>query len=65
MSPLVSMLGIPAEAEIDIINDENAESYWERSDQFDMALDLTGGAPGLSRWPRRCGAGSRMCSASR
>ena len=48
VSPLVSMLGIPAEAEIDIINDDNAESYWERSDQFDMALDLTGGRAGLA-----------------
>jgi hypothetical protein len=47
VTPLVSMLGIPAEAEIDILNDENAESYWERSDQFDMALDLTGGRSGL------------------
>ena len=48
VTPLVSMLGIPAEADIDIINDDNAESYWERSDQFDMALDLTGGRAGLS-----------------
>ena len=47
VSPLVSMLGIPAEAEIDIINDENANSYWQRSDQFDMAIDLTGGRAGL------------------
>ncbi len=47
VTPLVSMLGIPAEAEIDILNDDNAESYWERSDQFDMALDLTGGRSGL------------------
>ena len=47
MTPLVSMLGIPAEAEIDVINDDNAESYWERSDQFDMAIDLTAGRAGL------------------
>ena len=47
VTPLVSMLGIPVEAEIDILNDENAESYWERSDRFDMALDLTGGRSGL------------------
>jgi len=47
VSPLVSMLGIPAEAEIDVINNENAASYWERSDQFDMAIDLTGGRAGL------------------
>ena len=47
VTPLVSMLGIPAEANIDIINDDNADSYWQRSDQFDMALDLTGGRAGL------------------
>ncbi len=48
VTPLVSMLGIPAEAEIDVLNDDNVESYWERSDQFDMALDLTGGRAGLA-----------------
>ena len=47
VSPLVSMLGLPAQAEIDILNDDNAGSYWERSDRFDMALDLTGGRQGL------------------
>jgi hypothetical protein len=47
VTPLVSMLGIPTEAQIDVINDSNAESYWERSDRFDMALDLTGGRAGL------------------
>jgi uncharacterized protein DUF6352 len=48
VTPLVSMLGLPAEAEIDVLNDNNAESYWERSDRFDMALDLTGGRQGLT-----------------
>jgi hypothetical protein len=48
VTPLVSMLGIPPEAEIDIINDGNAGSYWERSDQFDMALDATSGREGLA-----------------
>jgi hypothetical protein len=47
VSPLVSMLGIPTEAHIDVINSENAEGYWERSDQFDMAIDLTVGHDGL------------------
>ena len=47
VTPLVSMLGIPAESEIDVINKENADSYWDRSDQFDMALDLTAGRKGL------------------
>jgi hypothetical protein len=46
VSPLVSMLGIPAAAEIDVLTDENAATYWERSDRFDMALDLTGGRHG-------------------
>jgi hypothetical protein len=46
-SPLVSMLGLQPEANIDVINDDNADSYWERSDQFDMALDLTAGRAGL------------------
>jgi hypothetical protein len=41
------MLGIPPEADIDIINNDNAASYWERSDRFDMALDLTAGREGL------------------
>jgi Family of unknown function (DUF6352) len=48
VTPLVSMLGIPAQAEIDVLNDENADAYWERSDQFDMAIDLTAGHPGLT-----------------
>ena len=47
VSPLVSMLGPPAEAEIDVFNGDNAESYWARSDLFDMALDLTAGREGL------------------
>jgi hypothetical protein len=58
-SPLVSMLGLPAAAEIDILNDDNAAGYFERSDRFDMALDLTAGRRGLAalaeviaRWVR-------------
>ena len=47
-SPLVSMLGLPAEAAIDVLNDDNADDYWERSDRFDMALDLTAGRRGLA-----------------
>jgi Family of unknown function (DUF6352) len=59
LSPLVSILGIPAGAEIDVLVDDNANSYWERSDLFDMAIDLTAGRRGLaalgevmSRWVR-------------
>jgi len=47
VSPLVSMLGLPTEAAIDVTNEENGASYWQRSDQFDMAIDLTAGCNGL------------------
>jgi len=47
-SPLVSMLGLPPDAAIEVINDANAGSYWQRSDSFDMALDLSGGRAGLA-----------------
>ena len=46
-SPLVSMLGIPTEAEIDVMSDDNAEHYFAHSDQFHVALDLTAGRRGL------------------
>jgi hypothetical protein len=46
-SPLVSMLGIPAEAHVHVLNAENADEYWGRSDQFDTAINLTGGQSGL------------------
>jgi hypothetical protein len=38
---------LPVAGEIDVLNDGNAERYWERSDLFDMALDLTAGRRGL------------------
>jgi hypothetical protein len=47
VSPLVSILGIPREAEIDVMNDDNAAFYFEHSDNFHVALDLTGGRRGL------------------
>lgn len=47
LSPLVSMMGLPAAAAIDVLNAGNAESYWDRSDRFDTALDLTAGRDGL------------------
>ncbi len=47
VSPLVAMLGLPAAGEVDVLNEVNAETYWERSDLFDMALDLTAGRRGL------------------
>jgi hypothetical protein len=48
LSPLVSMLGFERAAHIDVLNDANADDYWERSDAFDMALDLTAGRRGLA-----------------
>jgi hypothetical protein len=57
VSPLVGMLGIEASAEIDVMVEENAASYFERSDRYDMALDLTAGRRGhealaraIERW---------------
>jgi len=40
---LMSMLGAMVDAQVDILSEQNADSYWQRSDQFDMGLDLTGG----------------------
>jgi hypothetical protein len=48
LSPLISMLGISTAADIDVLSEDNAELYWERSDKFDMALDLTAGRRGLA-----------------
>jgi hypothetical protein len=47
-SPLVALLGLPAATEVDMLNDATAESYWERSDRFELALDLTAGQRGLA-----------------
>lgn len=59
VSPLVGMLGIEKSAEIDVLNDDNADTYYERSDRYDMALDLTAGRRGhealgevIARWLR-------------
>jgi hypothetical protein len=43
---LMSMLGATTDAQVDILSEENADSYWQRSDQFDMGLDLTSGKRG-------------------
>jgi hypothetical protein len=57
VSPLVGMLGLEASTQIDVLIDDNAETYFERSDRYDMALDLTGGRAGhgalgtvIARW---------------
>lgn len=44
---LMSMLGAAPDAQgLDVLSDANADTYWQRSDQFDMALDLTSGSRG-------------------
>jgi hypothetical protein len=49
VSPLVAMLGLPEPAgAIDVLSEENAPGYFERSDRFDFALDLTAGRRGLA-----------------
>jgi hypothetical protein len=47
-SPLISLLGLSTGAEIATLSETNAATYWERSDLFDLALDLTGGRRGLA-----------------
>lgn len=51
LSPLVSMLGKEAASELDVLNEENAWTYWSRSDAFTMALNLAGAGAreGLAR----------------
>jgi hypothetical protein len=46
-SPLEALLGLPSTTEVDMLSDATAGSYWERSDRFDMALDLAAGQRGL------------------
>lgn len=47
-TPLLALLEIPEEAQIDILGEENADSYWRRSDMFDMGLDLFAGGRGMA-----------------
>jgi len=47
VSPLVAMLGLPLTGDIEVLNEDNAPSYWQRSDRFDMALDLSAGRRAL------------------
>jgi hypothetical protein len=46
-SPLVELLGWPATADVHLLDDATAGSYWERSDRFDMALGFAAGQRGL------------------
>ncbi len=45
-SPLLSMMGEAASRKLDVLKPANAEGYWQRSDAFDMVLDLGGNPPG-------------------
>jgi uncharacterized protein DUF6352 len=47
-SPLMALLGLPEATEVDVLNESTASGYWERSDRFDMALDLAAGGRGLA-----------------
>jgi hypothetical protein len=54
---LMSMLGAPTGAGVDVLSEGNADSYWHRSDRFDLAFDFTGGTRGpaalagaMGRW---------------
>lgn len=47
-SPLATMFGLPHNPDIEVLSDANADTYWQRSDRFDLALDLTAGRRGLT-----------------
>jgi hypothetical protein len=47
-SPLAAVFGVLDQPAIEILSDANAQDYWERSDRFDLALDLTAGGRGLA-----------------
>ena len=54
---LTSMLGAVTDPQLDVLSEENADDYWQRSDQFDMAFDLTAASRGptalgqaMARW---------------
>jgi len=38
---LVSMLDATTDGQLELLDEENADSYWARSDQFDLVLDFT------------------------
>jgi len=46
-APLAELLGLPVVSEVDMLDDATEASYWERSDRFDMALDLTAERRGM------------------
>jgi hypothetical protein len=44
-SPLLAMLGGPAVTDLQVLDGANADAYFDRSDAFDMVLNLTGIGP--------------------
>jgi uncharacterized protein DUF6352 len=48
VSPLVAMLDLPVSSNVDVLVEANSKTYWDRSDLFDMAFDLTAGQRGLA-----------------
>ena len=42
------MFGLRANPEIEVLSDNNSAAYWDRSDRFDLALDLTAGRHGIA-----------------
>src|SRR5438477_8638082 len=38
---LMSMLGATTHEQLEVLGDDNSDAYWQASDHFDMALDLT------------------------
>lgn len=59
-SPLLAMLGGPAVTSLDILKSGDADRYWQRSDAFDMVLDLGGKPSGraalgkaIAHWTRQ------------
>lgn len=45
---LLAEAGTPArQVELDVLNADNAAQYWDRSDRFDIVMDLTFGREGL------------------
>jgi hypothetical protein len=47
-SPLAAMFGMQEQPDVTVLSEANVQSYWERSDRFDLALDLTAGRRGLA-----------------
>jgi Family of unknown function (DUF6352) len=48
IAPLVSLLGLTGGAQVTALSESNTGTYWDRSDMFDLALDLTAGRRGLA-----------------